>query len=99
MALQFILPTSVLRDERPQRCEINEYAVISKGVPEGCDPLHLFDKPPEFFDERLLRRECFPVIRVGLRAKFTTKCLKTTFLMRELRHRVVRLSAEQIIRR
>ena len=63
-------------------------------MPQRRGSLHLIEKPPKFFDKRLLQREHFPVTRVGIYSKFATKFLETTLLMNELGQRVVCLNPE-----
>ena len=52
--LAFLLPRLVLRDESPERGEVDDHAVVQVGIPQRRDPLDLFDHRGQFGDELLL---------------------------------------------
>ena len=54
---ELLLPGLVLRDEPPERREVDDDAVVEVRFPQRRDALHLVEEGAQLFDDRLLRGE------------------------------------------
>ena len=86
--LQLLLPGLVLRDEPPERREVDDDAVVEVRVPERGDALHLVEEGAQLVDERLLRGElpCAGAAVAPSRSSLRER-LEAPLLVRELRAR------------
>src|SRR5690606_26513291 len=93
--LELLLPGLVLRDEAPERGEVDDDAVVEVRVPERRDTLHFIEEGAQLLDERLLRGELLALGGSCSLTQLARERLEAPLLMRELGRDVVVLDAEQ----
>ena len=74
-----------MRDETPERGEVDDHSIIEVGVPERGDAPHLVEEGTELINEALLRGKRLALRGPWVLAKLASPRLKPAHLVLDLR--------------